>query len=120
MSTAPGLVLSDVSQQLTGVDSVVDQISGLAHQVATRNGSPSSRDETICHGGTCRSDALEMTVTPLESLHSVAFLLVDFVPRFFTADWMSAGPPLFTICAFVGSVTTLAFTSAFTTATKSL
>src|SRR5665647_2492388 len=67
ISTAPGL-LSDVSQQPTVEDSVVELISGSVHQVAVRREVPPRMAETICQGGTCRFDGFEISTTPLVSV----------------------------------------------------
>src|SRR5277367_5705980 len=84
ISTAPGLPSVEF-QQVTGVAVVVVGISGEAHQDATRSGSPPSKAETICHGGTRRYDGFEISSTPLDSLVWIAVLLVDTFPRLFTS-----------------------------------
>jgi len=64
ISTAPGLA-SDGSQHPTTVVAFVVGISGLAHQVAARNGSLPSSADTICHGGTRRLEGFEMSPAAL-------------------------------------------------------
>jgi hypothetical protein len=70
---------------VNGVVEVVVGIVGLAHHDATRSGSPPSNADTICHGGTFRSDGFEMSTTPLESLAIVGVLLLDIFPRLLTS-----------------------------------
>src|SRR5258707_15493029 len=96
ISTAPGLA-RDGSQHPTTVVAVFVGISGLAHQVAARSGSPPSSADTICHGGTRSLEGFEISTTPLDSVSFVAVLLDELFPRPFTSVWMSAGPPFFTI-----------------------
>src|ERR1039458_3669879 len=118
MSTAPGLP-RDGFQHPTVVDESVLAILGSSHHVAARSGSPPNMAETICHGGTGRSDGLESNTTPLDSVAVVAVLLVETFPRVLTSAWMSGGPPLFTSSGLAGSVTILALARAFRTATTS-
>ena len=54
------------------VESVVLGIGGAfggaAHQVAALNETPSRTADTICHGGTCKAEGLEINCTPVESV----------------------------------------------------
>jgi hypothetical protein len=59
ISTAPGL-LSDGSQHSIVVDEVVLGIGGFAHHVAALRDTPSSTEDTICHGGTCNAEGFEI------------------------------------------------------------
>src|SRR5262245_17053107 len=97
------------------VDAVVEGISGDAHHVAVRSDTPLSSDDTICHGGTLSAEGFEISWTPLDSVSESGTLLADFLPSRRTRSWMSAGPPICTICGFPASVTTLAFSSACNT-----
>src|SRR5437763_1670901 len=93
-STAPGAVVSDGSQQSILVSFVVEGIAGRAHHVAVRNESPPSSEDTICHGGTCRAEGLEISTTPDESVSLVAVVFFDLTPSASTSCLISAGPPL--------------------------
>src|SRR5580692_10029766 len=84
ISTAPGLP-SEESQHPTTVSDAVVGISGFAHQLATRSGSPPSIAETICQGGTFRSDGFEIKTTPFERVSFVGDLLLDTFPRTLTS-----------------------------------
>ena len=97
------------------VEAVVELIFGLAHHVAVLSATPPNSADTICHGGTCKADGLEISFTPVESVTFVGVRLWDCVPSPLTRACTSAGPPFLTICRFAGSVTTLAFPSAFRT-----
>src|SRR5271154_2449241 len=79
ISTAPGL-LSEASQHPITVLAVVVGISGLAHQVAARSETPPNNAETICHGGTCKSEGFEIKTTPLDSVSLVTILLGESFP----------------------------------------
>src|SRR5579871_6070273 len=97
MSTAPGGVVRELSQQAGTAPASVEGMGGVSHQVAVRSETPPSTEETICHGGTWRLEGLEMISTPLERVPVKTLLLEDFWPRAATLAWMSAGPPLLTI-----------------------
>src|ERR1700680_3230515 len=79
ISTAPGCARLLLQQPICVVD-VVESMVGLVHQVATRSGIEPKRDDTSCHGGTCKADGLEMSRTPVESVSRVAWVLEDFWP----------------------------------------
>src|ERR1700733_3387303 len=114
ISTAPG-GLSDGSQQSMVLDEVVLGICGLAHQVAALRDTPSSTEDTICQGGTCSPEGLEINCTPVERVSCVNAVLVDWTPSFVTKELMSAGPPFLMIWTLWVSVTTLAFCRAVST-----
>src|SRR5271155_1474409 len=116
-STAPGAVVRELSQQ-AGTPPVVDGISGEAHHVAVRNGTPPRTEETICHGGTCMAEGLEINSTPLDSTPLTSAVLVDLTPSALTFSWTSEGPPLLTIWGFLVSVTTLALASPSSTVSR--
>src|SRR6185369_3080227 len=89
---------------------------GPARQVAVLSGTPPSRAEISCHGGTQRSDALEMSLTPLDKVTSVKFTDWTIRPRAEALPTSSGGPPSLAIWGRLGSVTTEAFASASSTA----
>src|SRR3981189_3503322 len=98
---------------------VVVGISGRVHHVAVRRGTPPSRDDSSCQGGTCNADGFDTTRTCVESSSIVAVVLLDFCPSLATSACPSAGPPLLTIWGLPGSVTMLALPSACRTLSKS-
>src|ERR1700688_2192421 len=93
ISTAPALP-NWASQQPTVDEAVVVGILGFAHHVATRNGTPPSCADTICHGGTCTADGFDINCTPLDRVDIMMVFLVDFRPSVATNAWMSEGPPV--------------------------
>jgi hypothetical protein len=107
ISTAPDFP-SELSQQPTGVEAVVEGIAGLVHHVAVRSAFPPIKAEIICHGGTCIFDGFEIKRTPVESVVSMYVRLAEIFPNPLTSSWISSGPPLRTTCRFVALVATLA------------
>src|SRR5207244_12382098 len=75
--------------------------------VAARSEMPPKMLETVCQGGVCRPEGLEISRTPLESVSIVACVSADLTPRVLTSVLIAEGPPFFTICALDMSVTTL-------------
>jgi hypothetical protein len=67
LSTAPGFPMGD-SQQPIALVPVVEGISGLVYQEATRSGSPPSSADTTCQGGLWSFEGFEISRTPLESV----------------------------------------------------
>ena len=106
-------------QHLTLVELVVVGIFGFVHQVAVRSDGPPRTDDTICQGGTFSFDGLEISFTPVDKVDWTTAVLVDLVPRLLIRSCTSAGPPLLAICRLFGSVTTLAFCTAFRTSIRS-
>src|SRR6266852_1625483 len=92
---------------------------GLVHHVAALNEMLFSFADTSCHGGTCTADGFPISTTPGDSVSFVTAWLSDLGAKPLTRSTISLGPPLFTICGLVESVTTLAFFSAFRTMTTS-
>src|ERR1700733_13912355 len=62
-STAPGLMVREGSQHSIGVAASVVGISGVPYQLAVRSPTPPSSEDTICQGGTCRCEGLEISST---------------------------------------------------------
>src|SRR5579863_1779382 len=65
-----------------------------SHQVAVLRDTPSSTEDTICHGGTCNAEGFEINCTPVERVSRVNVVLVALMPSFATKVVISAGPPL--------------------------
>src|SRR4051812_16949938 len=117
-STRPGVPKSSRQQMIWRPTSVVG-ILGAAHHVAVLNGTPPSLADTICHGGTCSADGLEISLTPLDSVTSIKVVESDLLPSLAARDCSCGGPPIRASWGLVTSVTTEAFPSASRTAAVS-
>src|SRR3954451_1091485 len=93
IATAPGGGKA-AAQQPIGVVAPVEGMAGFAHHVAVRSGTPPSREETSCPGGTFSAEGFEISRTPVESMTSRTVVEADLTPSRATLAWRAAGPPL--------------------------
>ena len=66
MATDPGVPSPGTQQAIVALPSMGATL-GVAHHVAARSGTPPSAADTICQGGTCRLDGLEIRPTALDT-----------------------------------------------------